>query len=73
MPLMNSMVYSLWLPTPVQYDWCSSVYGNVTESLPPDQLVPRGKAMRTTTYQDANLYHDLFTGRAMYAIIHFVN
>jgi hypothetical protein len=29
--------------------------------------------MRTTTYQDANLYHDLVTGRAMSGIIHFVN
>jgi hypothetical protein len=61
------------LATPVQYDWTSSVYGNVTEELPPDQPIPRGKLMRTTTYQDANLYHDLVTGRAMSGIIHFVN
>jgi hypothetical protein len=24
------------LATPVQYDWCSSEYGNVTEALPSD-------------------------------------
>jgi hypothetical protein len=35
--------------------------------------VPKGKAMRITTYQDANLYHDLVTGRAMSGILHFVN
>jgi hypothetical protein len=29
--------------------------------------------MRTTTYQDVNLYHDLVTGRAMFGNIHFVN
>jgi hypothetical protein len=29
--------------------------------------------MHTTTYQDANLYHDLVTGRAMSGIIHFFN
>jgi hypothetical protein len=29
--------------------------------------------MRTTTYQDANLYHELVTGRAMSGIIQFVN
>jgi hypothetical protein len=28
--------------------------------------------MRTTTYQDAYIYHDLVTGRAMSGIIHFV-
>jgi hypothetical protein len=61
------------LATPVQYDWTSSVYGHATEELPPNQPIPRGKLMRTTTYQDANLYHDLVTGRAMSGIIHFVN
>jgi hypothetical protein len=50
------------IATPVQYDWTSSVYLNVTEELPPDQPIPRGKIMGTTTYQDANLYHDLVTG-----------
>jgi hypothetical protein len=60
------------LPTPVQYNWCSSINGNVTEALPTDQPVPQGKDMRTITYQDANLYHDLVTGRAMSGIIHFV-
>jgi hypothetical protein len=61
------------MATPVQYDWRSSVYGNVTEELPPDHPIPRGKLMRTTTYQGANLYHDLVTGRAISGSIHFVN
>jgi hypothetical protein len=43
---------------PVQYDWSS----NVTEELTPDQPIPRGKLMRNTSYQDANLYHVLVTG-----------
>ena len=59
--------------TPIQYDWTSSIYGNTQEELPPDMPTPRGKLMRTTTYQDANLYHDLVTGRAMSGILHFVN
>jgi hypothetical protein len=29
--------------------------------------------MRTTTYQDTNLYHDLVTGRPMSGTIHFFN
>jgi hypothetical protein len=42
------------IATPAQYGWCSSVYGNVTEAIPPDQPVLRCKAMCTPTYQDAN-------------------
>jgi hypothetical protein len=58
---------------PVQYEWGSTVYGDVIEELPPDMPVPKGKVMRLTTYQDANLQHDLVTGRAMSGILHFVN
>ena len=29
--------------------------------------------MVTTTYKDANLYHDLMTGRAVTGVLHFVN
>jgi hypothetical protein len=61
------------MATPVQYDWSSSVYGNVTEELPPDHPIPRDKLMCTTTYQYANLFHDLVTGRAMTGVIHFIN
>jgi hypothetical protein len=49
------------MATPVQYDWSSSVYGNVTEALHHDQPIPRGKLLRTTTHQDTNVYHDLVT------------
>ena len=34
---------------------------------------PKGKLMRTTTYADANLMHDLVTGRSMSGIIHLLN
>jgi hypothetical protein len=61
------------LAAPFQYDWSSSIYGNSNEDRPPDQIVPRGKSMRTSTYQDASLYHDLVTGRSMSGIINFVN
>jgi hypothetical protein len=60
------------IATPIQYDWSSSIYGNVKEELPPDITTPRGKLVRTLTYQDSNLYHDLVTGRAMSGIIHLV-
>jgi hypothetical protein len=47
--------------TPIEHDWTSTVYGKVKEELPTDMPPPKGKAVRTSTYQDANLYHDLIT------------
>ena len=59
--------------TPIEHDWASTVYGKVKEELPPDMPPPKGKAVRTSHYQDANLYHDLVTGRAMSGVLHLVN
>jgi hypothetical protein len=59
--------------TPIHYSWSASIYGNVKEDLLPDMQTPRGKLVLTSTYQDANLHHDLVTGRAMSGIIHLVN
>jgi len=38
-----------------------------------DILPPLGKEVVTTTYVDANLYHDLITGQAATDILHLVN
>ena len=38
-----------------------------------DAPVPKGKPVVTTTYKDANLYHNLMTGRAVTGVLHFVN
>jgi hypothetical protein len=58
---------------PTKFEWCSTVYGNTEEELPPDMPTPKGKVVRTTTYEDANLYHDLVTGRSVTGILHFIN
>ena len=58
---------------PAKFDWITSVYGPITEELPQDMPIPRGKFVRTTTYQDANLMHDLVTGRSMTGILHILN
>jgi hypothetical protein len=55
------------------YDWARSVYGNVKEELPKDAPKPLGKEVVITTYVDANLMHDLITGRSITAILHFLN
>ena len=56
----------------VKYDW-TSIYGDISEELPKDIPVPRGKPVITTTYEDANLYHDYLTGRSVTGILHMVN
>ena len=58
--------------TDVQYDW-TSIYGNLSEELPSDMPEPLGKAVVTTTYEDANLYHDYLTGRSVTGVLHLVN
>ena len=56
-----------------EYDWARTVYGDVRERKAPDALEPKGKPVVTTTYKDANLYHDLATGRAVTGVLHFLN
>ena len=55
------------------YEWGKSVYGDVKEERPRDAPPPKGKPVVTTTYKDANLAHDLITGRAVTGVIHFLN
>ena len=59
---------------PVQeFDWAASVYGNVQESMARDIPTPLGNPVISVTYVDANLYHDLLTGRSVTGILHFCN
>ena len=55
------------------YSWARSVYGDVTESIPNDIPEPLGKSVVLTAFLDANLLHDLVTGRALTAVLHFIN
>ena len=60
------------IPDP-DYDWSHSVYGEVRELKPENTPDPLGKQVTVTTYVDANLYHDLLTGRSVTGILHLVN
>jgi len=51
----------------------NSVYGDVSEEVPKDAPAQLGKTVVTTTYVDANLYHDWTTGRAVTGTLHFLN
>ena len=56
----------------LECDW-TRVYGNVIEEIPKDAPEPLGKSVTTTTFLDANLLHDLITGRSVTAVLHFLN
>ena len=60
------------LPIP-QYDWTNSVYGDITEAKPTDAPTPLGSYVVLTHYVDANLYHDMLTGRSVTGILHLIN
>ena len=59
------------LPT-ARYDWNMTPYGNVPEEIPDDCPTPLGNPVITTTWVDANLYHDFMTGRSVTGIIHSI-
>ena len=56
-----------------EYDWTRSVYSGACEQIPHDIPKPLGKHGQTTHYVDANLHHDLATGKAVTAVLHFLN
>jgi hypothetical protein len=55
------------------FDWATGVYGDVSEMLPTDAPPPLGKYIMLTHYYDANLYHDMLTGRSVTGILHLFN
>jgi hypothetical protein len=56
-----------------EYDWAKSVYGEVKEIIPDDAPEPLGKFVTLTHYVDANLMHDMVTGRSVTGILHLIN
>ena len=50
-----------------------SVYGTPVEEIDPNAPPPKGKAVRTSTFVDANLMHDVVTGRSCTGILDFLN
>ena len=56
-----------------EYDWTRSVYSLACEQIPHDIPKPLGKHVQTTHYFCANLHHDLATGKAVTAVLHFLN
>jgi hypothetical protein len=49
------------------------VYAGAKEEVPSDAPEPLGKEVVLTTFVDANLYHDMVSGKALTAILHMIN
>ena len=60
------------VPDP-EYAWAYSVYREVKEVAPTDAPKPLGKFVTLTHYVDANLMHDMVTGRSVTGILHLLN
>ena len=58
---------------PTYHEWMDTVYGPVSEELPANMPPPRGCLVRTTTFFDANLMHDVVTGRSCTGVLHLLN
>ena len=56
-----------------EYDWTRSVYSGACEQITHDIPKPLGEHGQTTHYVDANLHHDHATGKAVTAVLHFLN
>ena len=56
-----------------EYDWERSIYGKVKELIPEDAPTPYGPLVTITTYVDANLCHDMITGRSVTGVLHLLN
>ena len=56
-----------------EHESTRTVYGNVKEEISKDIPKPLGKRVIITTFFDANLLHDIVTGKSVTAVLHFVN
>jgi hypothetical protein len=55
------------------HDWTYSFYGQVEELLPIGASETLGNHVTLTQYVDANLMHDIATGRSVTGILHLAN
>ena len=58
---------------PIRYDWMETVYGTPPEEVDEKAPMPKGKMVRTSSFVDANLMHDMVAGRSCTGILKFMN
>ena len=49
------------------------MYGDTKEAIPHDAPIPLGNPVIMTHCVDANLYHNILTGRSVTGVLHFLN
>ena len=55
------------------YTWMQTVYSDIIEEIADNTSIPRGNLVLTTTYKDANPFHNFVTGRAVTGILYLLN
>ena len=55
-----------------EFDWKGTPYKDAKEELPYNCPEPKGATVDTITYVDANLYHNMLTGRSVSGILHLL-
>ena len=55
------------------FDWQYTVYKGAKEEIPDGLPEPLGKKVQIIVYKDANLYHNMVTGKAVTGILIFLN
>ena len=55
------------------HKWDHSVCGDPSEETPGDAPEPLGKAVQLAHYVDANLMHNVLTGKSVSGVLHFAN
>jgi len=61
-------------PLPQQnFEWMNTVYEELKEILPTDVPAPLGEFVTLTRYVNANLLHDMTTGKSVTGILHLLN
>jgi hypothetical protein len=56
-----------------EFDWSRTVYRKIEEAIMKDAPVPLGKFVTLSHFVDANLMHDLVTGRSTTGVLHLIN
>ena len=57
----------------ISYDWEKTFYSNAVELFPDDCHTPLGPPVKLTTYVDANLCHNILSGKSATGVLHFLN
>ena len=56
-----------------EYSWSVACYPGAKEPILDDMPCPLGREVVTTSFVDANLYHDLISGRSVTGCLHMIN